>query len=139
MINRVRPAALFSGPSTGMAAIVVQFGLAMMPFGGASASSGLTSETTSGTSGSIRQADELSITTAPAAATFGANCLEAYLPLENSAMSRPERSAVSESSTVISVSFHGNFRPADRAEAKKRISDTSKLRSTRRRRITPPT
>ena len=55
-----------------MAAIVVQLGLAMMPLGVCRAASGLTSETTSGTSGSIRQADELSMTTAPAAAALGA-------------------------------------------------------------------
>ena len=83
--------------------MVVQLGLAMMPFGGRSASSGLTSLTTSGTSGSIRQAEELSITIAPAAATLGAVASEAVLPLENRARSRPEKSAVSVSSTVTSV------------------------------------
>lgn len=64
------------GRSTGMAAIVVQFGLAMMPLGRLSAASGLTSETTSGTSGSMRQAEELSITTAPWEATFSASARE---------------------------------------------------------------
>ena len=98
--------------------MVVQFGLAMMPLGGRSASSGLTSATTSGTSGSIRQADELSMTTAPASATRGAVALEAALPLENSARSSPVKSAVSVSSTTTSPSPHGNVRPADRAEAK---------------------
>jgi hypothetical protein len=82
-----------------MAAIVVQLGLAIMPLGGRIASSGLTSETTSGTSGSIRQADELSITIAPAATTLGAVTRDAALPLEKSARSRPPRSAVSVSST----------------------------------------
>ena len=77
-----------------MAAMVVQFGLAMMPFGGRTASSGLTSETTSGTPGSIRQAEELSITIAPAAATRGAVASDAVLPLENKARSSPLRSAV---------------------------------------------
>ena len=52
------------------------------------------SGTTSGTSGSIRQAEELSITIAPAAAAFGAYSLEVVLPAENRAMSRPEKSAV---------------------------------------------
>ena len=59
----------WSGFSTGMATIVVQLGLATMPFGIESRASALTSGTTSGTSGSMRQADELSITMAPAAAT----------------------------------------------------------------------
>jgi hypothetical protein len=89
------------GASTGMAAIVVQLGLAMMPLGGRIASSGLTSETTSGTSGCIRQAEELSITMAPAAATLGAVANEAVLPMEKSARSRPVKSAVSVSSTRI--------------------------------------
>ena len=76
-----------------MAAMVVQFGLAMMaprprPTT-ASAASGLTSDTTSGTVGSIRQADELSITMAPAAANFGASAFEVEPPAENRAMSRP--------------------------------------------------
>ncbi len=47
---------------TGMAAMVVQFGLAMIPFRTARASDGFTSATTSGTSGSMRHADELSMT-----------------------------------------------------------------------------
>ncbi len=84
-----------------MAAIVVQLGFAMMPLGGRIASSGLTSETTSGTSGSIRQADELSITIAPAAATLGAVASEAVLPMEKSARSRSVKSAVAASSTMI--------------------------------------
>ncbi|MEI2641674.1 MAG: hypothetical protein V9G10_04920 [Candidatus Nanopelagicales bacterium] len=87
---------------TGIAAIVVQFGLATMPFGIESSAPGLTSATTSGTSGSIRQAEELSTTVAPAAATFGASCLLVPPPAENSAMSIPLKSAVAASSTVMS-------------------------------------
>ena len=56
--------------------MVVQFGLAMMLRGWFFAACGLISGTTSGTSASIRKADELSITTAPAAAAEGANSLE---------------------------------------------------------------
>ena len=52
--------------------MVVQFGLATMPFGRWSSACGFTSATTSGTSGSIRHADELSMTVTPAAATRGA-------------------------------------------------------------------
>ena len=104
--------------STGIAAIVVQFGLATMPLGMVSRSSGLTSLTTSGTSGSLRQAEELSTTMAPTAATWGASSFEAAPPLENSAMSRPEKSAVAESSTVTSPPAHGRVVPAERAEAK---------------------
>ena len=101
-----------------MATIVVQLGLATMPLGIDRRASGLTSDTTSGTSGSIRQADELSTTVAPASATRGANAREAVAPLENRARSSPAKSAVAESSTVTSPAFHGRVRPADRAEAK---------------------
>ncbi len=72
-----------------MAAIVVQLGLAMIPSGRSSSASALTSGTTSGTRGSIRQADELSTTTTPAAATLGASACEVAPPAENSATSRP--------------------------------------------------
>src|SRR5690606_2639599 len=98
--------------------MVVQFGFATIPLGVSSRSSALTSETTSGTSGSLRQALELSTTIAPAAATCGAYSLLEEPPLENRAMSRPEKSAVAVSSTVTSSPFHGRGDPADRAEAK---------------------
>ena len=101
--------------------MVVQLGLAMMPLGGFSASSGLTSLTTSGTSGSLRQAEELSITTAPAAATLGANSRDMVAPADIRAMSRPAKSAVAVSSTVIGTPLKSSCLPADRAELKKRI------------------
>src|ERR1700712_1989121 len=143
-MRRSRPASSCSTLSTGMAAMVVQFGLAMMPLGACRASSGFTSLTTRGTSGSIRQAEELSITIAPAAAKRGACTFDVAPPAENSAMSMPDRSAVSASSTTMSWTLpsgatHGRVVPAERAEAKKRISSTGKRRSASRRRITPPT
>ncbi len=52
--------------------MVVQFGFAMMPLRASSRACGFTSLTTSGTSGSMRQADELSMTTTPASAKRGA-------------------------------------------------------------------
>lgn len=84
------PASSCSGFRTGIAAIVVQFGLAMMPLGRSAIACGFTSETTRGTCGSLRHAEELSITTAPCAATFSASALEVAPPAENSTMSRPE-------------------------------------------------
>src|SRR3984893_5031288 len=61
-----------SGFSATTSWAVEQFGLAMMFFLTKPATaSALTSGTISGTYGSIRQADELSITTAPAAPMFG--------------------------------------------------------------------
>src|SRR3979411_1855849 len=65
-----------SGFSATTSCAVEQFGLAMMFFlTKPETASALTSGTISGTSGSIRHADELSITTAPAAALFGAHSL----------------------------------------------------------------
>ena len=93
--------------------------------------SGLTSETTSGTSGSIRQAEELSTTTAPAAANRGASARDAVAPAEKSAMSSPLGSAVSASSTMTSRSPKGSTVPADRAEEKNRIAAIGKSRSSR--------
>src|SRR5690349_19205158 len=71
----------------------------------------------SGTSGSIRQAEELSTTTAPAAANLGA----------------------SASSTVTSRSPNGSTVPAERAEEKKRTEATGNPRSSRICRIAAPT
>lgn len=123
--------------STGMAAMVVQFGLAMMPLGRCPASrEKLTSETTSGTSGSLRQAEELSTTTAPAAANRGACTRDIVAPAENSAMSRPDGSAVSLFSTSISSPRKASFLPSERAEAKNRTELAGKLRSSSRVRMT---
>ena len=85
-----RPASSCSGSSTGIAAIVVQFGLAMMPLRTSASACGLTSLTTSGTSGSIRQAEQLSMTITPAAANRGASAFEVAPPAENIAMSSPD-------------------------------------------------
>ena len=84
------PAASCSGLSTGMATMVVQLGLATIPFGIDASADSLTSGTTRGTSGSMRHADELSTTIAPAAAKRGASWREAVAPLEKRAMSMPD-------------------------------------------------
>ena len=54
--------------------------------------SALTSGTISGTSGSIRQADELSITTAPAAPIFGDHSFDTAPPADIRQMSTSEKS-----------------------------------------------
>ena len=59
------PAARCNGASAVTRTIVVQLGHDTMPFGNARTSSGFTSLTTSGTSGSVRNAAELSTTRAP--------------------------------------------------------------------------
>ena len=74
--------------SGSIATIVVQFGLATIPWWPSSAS-GLTSVTTSGTSSCIRHALELSTTTAPAAANLGAHSRDVEPPALNSARSKP--------------------------------------------------
>src|SRR5665647_3219663 len=138
-ISRVNFASSCSGFRTGIAVIVVQFGFAMMPFGGLSVSPGLTSETTSGTSGSLRQADELSTTMAPASATFGAYSADIVAPAEKIAMSMPVKSAVSVSSTTYSLPPHVTVLPAERAEEKTRSSSYGNFLSASRVSMTRPT
>ena len=98
-----RPASSWSGLSTGMATIVVQLGLATMPLGMSSRSAAFTSGTTSGTRSSMRQALELSTTMPPAAAMAGEMTFDEVAPAALRAMSMPEKSAPSASSTVIDV------------------------------------
>ena len=69
--------------------MVVQLGLATIPLGIDASACGFTSDTTSGTSGSPRQAEELSITMAPAATTTGASFSDVAPPAEKNTMSRP--------------------------------------------------
>src|SRR5690349_11004598 len=98
--------------------MVVQLGLATMPLGMLANACALTSGTTRGTSGSMRHADELSTTIAPAAATVGAIASEVVLPALNSARSRPRKSAVAVSSTATARPFQSIVEPAERLEAK---------------------
>src|SRR5271165_5529640 len=100
-----------------MATMVVQFGLATIPLGIEDNAATLTSGTTRGTSGSIRQAEELSMTTAPAAANLGASSFDAGAPVENRAMSNPATSAMAASSTTTSFPRKGIRRPAERDDA----------------------
>ena len=122
-----------------MAAMVVQLGLAMMPLGRSRSACGLTSLTTSGTSGSLRQAEELSTTTAPAAAKRGACSREAAPPAEKMATSMPLRSAVATSSTSTWAPRKSTTVPALRAEEKKRTERAGKSRSASMARMTRPT
>ena len=111
-----------------MATMVVQFGLATIPFGMSSRAWAFTSGTPSGTSGSLRPPDELSTTIAPAATMVRACSSDAARPALRRAMSTPDQSAVAVSSTTTSSSNHGRVVPLDRAEARKRISPTGKAR-----------
>ncbi|COV42344.1 Uncharacterised protein [Mycobacterium tuberculosis] len=117
--------------------MVVQFGLAMMPLGRRCASrSKFTSDTTNGTSGSLRHADELSITVTPPAAKRGACTFDMAEPAENNAISSPLGSAVSASSTSISWPRKASLRPCDRADAKNRTALAGKSRSSSNVRMT---
>ncbi len=79
------------------------------------------------------------MTMTPAAAKRGASSRDDVAPDENRAMSSPVGSASEASSTVMSRPSHGSVVPAERADAKYRISSTGNPRSARSRRITPPT
>ena len=82
-----------SGLSATTSCAVEQFGLATMPFlRKPSRAWAFTSGTTSGTSGSIRQVDELSITTAPWATIFGDHSFDTALPADIKQMSVPLKS-----------------------------------------------
>jgi len=73
--------------------MVEQLGLAMMPFLiSVSSTAAFTSGTTSGTSRSMRQKDELSITMAPCSAIFGAHSFDTTEPADISTMSVPLKS-----------------------------------------------
>ena len=133
------PATSCRALSGAIAAMVVQLGLAMMPLGGESVSSGFTSATTNGTSGSIRHPLELSITITPASTKRGACSLDSVAPALKMAMSRPAGSATETSSTTTVVSPKGSSCPALLAEAKNRTSAASKLRSRSNCRTTWPT
>ena len=137
-MTRSRPTASRRAMSTGTSCIVEQFGLAMMP-SCASRSSGLTWLTTSGTFGSIRQADELSMTVAPRLAASGASAFEVSPPALNSAMSTPSKDAGVASATVCATPPTSMTRPTDRPDASRRSSPIGNSRSSSVRIIVPPT
>ena len=112
--------------------MVEQFGLAMIPFLEASLMAcGLTSGTTSGTSGSMRHALELSITVAPALAADGANSNDRAPPAEKRAISTPLNELWSSFCTGISSPLKRNLFPTDRSDARNLISSTGKSRSSK--------
>src|SRR5690606_31962079 len=128
---RSMPTARWIGASATSICMVEQLGLAMIPRGRSRAASGLTSATTGGTSSSCRSAVELSITTAPTAANFGAYSLETLPPAENSAMSIPAGSNVARSSTTILRAPNSAFSPAERSLASRCSRSIGKSRSAR--------
>ena len=134
-----RPNRSRSTASTGVMARVVQFGLATMPSGWPAAASGLTSASTSGTSGCIRQALELSTTTAPRSAATGPHSLDTPPPAEKKARSAPSNTSGARARTSTSSPRTGSRRPAERAEATSRTSPTGSSRSATSIRRSSPT
>ena len=116
----------------------VQFGLAITPLWRLR-SPGFTSGTTSGTLGSMRKADELSITTAPAAFAAGTNSRLRVAPAEKKAMSTPLKDAAVSSSTVYGLPLNSRVLPAERLDASSFRLATGKLRRSITRRISTPT
>jgi hypothetical protein len=121
--------------------MVEQFGLAMMRrLRKPARACGLTSGTTSGTSGSMRKWEVLSITTHPAAAARGAWMAETEAPGENRPRSVPWKSKVSRLRT-LSTCFSPKeiCCPAERGEARATTSLTGNWRSARVFSISRPT
>ena len=100
----------------------MQFGFEIIPLGRFFAIFGFTSGTTSGTSGSMRNAPELSTTTAPRSAAIGAHSALISSGTSNIAISIPSKASGESATTVNSSPRQVNFLPALRAEAIRRIS-----------------
>ena len=118
--------------------MVVQLGLEMMPLCHFT-SSGLISGITRGTSGSKRNALELSTNTAPAALIAGANRLAMSFSAAPNTISMPEKASSRASCTITSLPLKGVALPALRLLARGRSSPTGKSCSSRIFSISRPT
>jgi len=83
----------------------------------------------------MRKADELSITTAPAARAAGANSRLRLAPALKKAMSTPLNAAAFSSSTGYGLPLNSSVLPTERAEASSFREATGKFRRSRTRRI----
>src|SRR5262245_39384368 len=119
--------------------MVEQFGLATMPFGMCRKASALTSGTTSGTSGSMRQALELSMTTAPARAASGDDSRLTEAGVLDSTTSTPANASARIGSTVYDLPLNVTGLPALRSEARNLMDRNGKARSRSTCRIISPT
>src|ERR1700749_1390185 len=103
---------------SGISAVIAeQLGTAMMPLCSAMRRP-LISGIANGTSGSMRNADELSMTTAPAFTAIGENLREGPLPAENSAISTSSKESSRSSSISIVSPRKPTVLPADLALAR---------------------
>ena len=109
--------------------IVVQLGLAIIPFGRVSASFALHSGTTKGTSLSILKALELSIITAPCFVIVSAYSNEVPPPADTKAMSMSLKSSLCcNNFTSYSLFLKVYLDPAEREEPNKTRLSMGKLR-----------
>src|SRR5262245_37653708 len=111
----------------------------MMPFGRLRSCSGLISGTTSGTSGSIRNAPELSTATTPRDTAIGAHSAETSSGTSNIATSTPSNASGARACTVSSSPRTTIVLPAERDDATRRISPHRFLRELSSSHITVPT
>src|SRR6185437_14711475 len=137
--SSVRPYSRCSGAIATIIASVVQFALAMIPLGRLRTCSGLISGTTSGTSGSMRNAPELSTATGPRAAAIGAHSADTSSGTSNIATSTPSNTSGASSRTATSWPRSETVLPADRFEATRRISPQTFLRDESSSHMTVPT
>src|SRR2546426_2888590 len=98
--------------------MVEQFGLATMPLGIRFKASALTSGTTSGTSGSIRHALELSTTMAPARAAITLDSRLTEAGVDDSTISTPAKASGRIGSTMYDLPLNSIDLPALRSEAR---------------------
>ena len=87
----------------------------------------------------MRNAPELSTTTAPRDAAIGAHSAEISSGTSNMATSMPSKASGESATTVSSSPRQINFLPALRADAIKRISPQTSVRSDKMPSITVPT
>src|ERR1035437_520322 len=135
----VRPQPACRAPSASIIVNVVQLGLLMMPLGRLRPWAGLTSGPTSGTFGSILKAPELSTTTAPCATAIGAHCAAISSGTSNIATATPSKASAATSWTTTSSPRTLRTLPAQRAEARSRISPQTSERWLRMLSMTVPT
>src|SRR5215471_1921769 len=119
--------------------MVEQLGLATIPLGMLRRASGLTSGTTSGTSGSMRQALELSTTIAPARAAIGENSRLIDAGVLDRTISTPANASGRNSSTGYDLPWDSIALPALRSEARNLMERRGNLCSLNTCRMISPT
>src|SRR5690554_3097082 len=89
--------------------------------------------------GSIRHAEELSITVVPISANFGAHSKDVFPPAEKRAISGFNETASAKPITLYDFPLKNNSFPTDLSDATKSNSSTGKFLSSKTFNITSPT